>query len=192
MTTSLVDAIALNRDSKASAPEFRLPLVPSIDETHCTAWSRQLGKVAGSWEVRKATPDLWHQIPAAPGIYMFVWRIPVGFKVEGKGEQFFRHLLYCGQAGAKESKGTLRDRYKNEYSKHLKGDPATLFDEAPLRGRAQWLGRWLLLHPLEYWWTEVADASKVADLEKELIRILAPPLNTQHKILRAATRKPAF
>jgi hypothetical protein len=123
---------------------------------------------------------------------MFVWRIPVGFDVDGKEEQFFRYLLYCGQAGAGGTRGTLRGRYKAEYSKHLTGDPSRLFEDGATRGRAELLGRWLLLHPLEYWWTEISDSTKVADLEKELIRILAPPLNSQHKLLRPAGRKPAF
>lgn len=192
MTTSRADAIALNRDSDIHAPDFRLPLIPPIDEPHCSAWERQLKKLATEWEVRAATPELWNQIPAAAGIYMFVWKIPVGFAVSGKGVHYFRYLLYCGQAGAGDSRNTLRDRYKTEYSKYLQGDPADLFEKTAPTGRKEWLSRWLLLHPLEYWWAEVADKSKVGDLEKELIRILAPPLNTQHKILRAATRRSAF
>ncbi len=192
MTTLLADAIALNRDSGISAPEFRLPLIPSVDEPHCSAWERQLKKLATPWEVRRATPELWNQIPAAAGLYMFVWRIPVSFAVTGKDPHFFRYLLYCGQAGAGASRNTLRDRYKTEYSKYLKGDPADLFETTAPTGRKEWLSRWLLLHPLEFWWSEVEDKTKVADLERELIRILAPPLNTQHKILRAATRRSAF
>lgn len=193
MSTNLSDVIALHRGSSVCAPDIRLPLIPPIDESHCRAWGRHLGKEATPWEVRKATPDLWNQIPAAAGLYMFVWRIPVGFTVDGKeGEQFFRYLLYCGQAGAGGSRGTLRARYKTEYSKHLAGNPSRLFDEGRAPGRAELLGRWLLLHPLEYWWTEVSDSTKVAGLEKELIRILAPPLNSQHKLLRPGSRKPAF
>lgn len=192
MTTPLGDAIALNRDSGVSAPDFRLPLLPSIDEPHCSAWERQLKKLATPWEVRRATPELWNQIPAAPGLYMFVWRIPVEFAVSSKPSHYFRFLLYCGQAGAGTSRNTLRDRYKTEYSKYLRGDPAKLFETAAPAGRKEWISRWLLLHPLEYWWSEVQDKAKVAQLERELIRILAPPLNMQHKILRTATRRSAF
>lgn len=192
MSTSLADAIALNRDSGISAPDIRLPLVPPIDELHCSAWERQLRKLATPWESRRATPDLWHQIPAAAGLYMFVWRIPVGFDMAGKEPHYFRYLLYCGQAGADPSRNTLRGRYKAEYSKYLKGDPAGLFEKTAPKGRTEWLSRWLLLHPLEYWWTEVNDQTKLNDLERELIRILAPPLNTQHNKLRAAIRRVAF
>lgn len=192
MSTPLKDAIALHRDSRTHAPTFNLPLIPPIDEDHCSAWGRQLAKVASKWERRKATPDLWHQIPARPGLYFFVWRIPVEFSMDDHPNHCFRFLLYCGQAGAGDSKNTLRDRYKNEYSVYLKGDPENLFSASSPMRRKELLGRWLLLHPLEYWWAEVDDKSKLADLEKELIRILAPPLNTQHNQLTVAARRPAF
>ena len=192
MTSLLSDVISLNRDSKKHVPEFRFPLVPTLDAAHCSVWERHLGEVASHWEQRKATPELWNQIPETSGLYMFVWKVPVGFDVEGKGMQYFRCLLYCGQAGANESSGTLRKRYKTEYSKYLKGDPSQLFATSTPSGRKEELSRWLLLEPLEYWWAEVSDKSQLAALEKELIRILAPPLNVQHKVLRPAVRRPAF
>lgn len=192
MSTRLTDVIALHRDSNRHAPEFRLPLIPPIDQAHCSAWGRELTKFASDWERRKATPDLWNQIPAKAGLYMFVWRIPVEFSMDDHQPHHFRFLLYCGQAGAGDSRNTLRDRYKNEYSNYLKGDPEELFNASTPSGRKEWLSRWLLLHPLEYWWAVVEDKSKVAGLERELIRILAPPLNTQHKLLRAGARKSAF
>lgn len=192
MTTSLADAIALNKDSGISAPEFRVPLIPAIDRPHCETWEGLLKKFATEWEIRLATPELWNQIPATSGLYMFAWRIPVGFGVSDKGKYHFRQLLYCGQAGAGSSRSTLRDRYKNEYSKYLKGDPATLFERNSPTGRKELLSRWLLLHPMEYWWAEVEDTDRLGVLEKELIRILAPPLNTQHKVLRPGSRRAAF
>lgn len=193
MTTPLTDAIALNRDSKVAVPDFRFPLLPSIDEAHCSAWGRQLTSLGTAWEVRKATPELWNQIPSSAGLYMFVWKIPVGFTVDSLDKpHYFRHLLYCGQAGGGTSRNTLKQRYKAEYAHYLKGDPSALFDADTPTDRKAWLGRWLLLQPLEYWWTEVEDKVHLSGMEKELIRILAPPLNTQHKILRVATRRPAF
>ena len=192
MTRQLSDVISLNRDSKLHVPEFRIPLVPSLDAAHCSVWERHLGEMATRWEQRIATPDLWNQIPDTSGLYMFVWKVPVGFAVEGQGMQYFRYLLYCGQAGAEESNGTLRKRYKSEYSKYLMGDPSQLFESSTPSGRKEELSRWLLLAPLEYWWAEVSDKSQVGPLEKELIRILAPPLNIQHKVLRPAARRPAF
>lgn len=187
-------AVALNRDTDVTPLRFEPPLIPLLDQAHCVAWEAELNKHATAWEVRKATSDLWQQIPAVPGLYMFVWRPPLHFTMEGSQPHSFSWLIYCGLAGAKDSANTLKARYRGEYAKYLRGDPSAIFAKAPVAGRVGSLRRWLLLQPLEYWWAEVNDTDRLVELEKQIIRLLAPPLNTQHRKLRPkeGTRRPAF
>lgn len=188
-------AVALNRESDITPISFQPPLIPLLDVAHCSAWEEELKKHATNWEVRKATPDLWHQIPAVAGLYMFVWRPPLHFQLEGQTKPHsFSWVLYLGLAGGNKSSNTLKARYKGEYAKYLKGDPAELFVKSTAAGRVELMKRWLLLQPLEYWWAEVPDTERLVDLEKQFIKLMAPPLNTQHRKLRPreGTRRAAF
>ena len=193
---ALSAAVALNRETDFTPISFEPPLIPLLDLTHCSAWGEELKKHATKWEVRKATVDLWHQIPDASGLYMFVWRPPLHFQMEGHAKPHaFSWVLYLGLAGAGDSKNTLKVRYKNEYAKYLHGDPARLFAKSSSGGRSELFKRWLLLQPLEYWWAEVRDTDRLFDLEKHLIKLLAPPLNIHHnRKLRARenTRRAAI
>lgn len=188
-------AVALHRDVDITPITFQPPLLPLLDPSHCTAWEQELKKHATKWEMRRATVDLWYQLPDKAGLYMFVWRPAFHFEMEGQaGPHAFSWVLYLGLAGAGTSKNTLRARYKGEYSKYVAGDPAKLFANLTGRGRKDLMERWLLLQPLEYWWAEVRDTTRLAELEKQLIKLLGPPLNTQHRKLRTreSTRGPAF
>src|SRR5690242_9808179 len=100
---------------------------------HCKMLGDMLRKMGSEWEIRIANPDLHHQLPMCPGLYMFVWNPGFGLAaaVEPKVRSF-PWILYIGQAGAGLSNNTLRDRYRNEYSKLINGDPKDLFRrEAP-------------------------------------------------------------
>ena len=79
MPTPMERAGALNRDNMSATLPFRPPLLPLLDRMHCSAWEMELRTSAGAWEVKQATPDLWHTLPLSMGIYMFVCRPPIGF-----------------------------------------------------------------------------------------------------------------
>lgn len=189
-------AVALNRESDFTPITFQPPLIPLLDLARCRAWEEELKKRATKWEVRQATVDLWRQIPDVPGLYMFVWKPPLHFQMEGFAKPHaFSWVLYLGLAGAGSSKNTLKYRYKKEYSNYLNGNPTNIFAKATSGGRTELFKRWLLLRPLEYWWAEVSDTDQLIELEKQMIKLLAPPLNTQHNRklrTREDTRRAAF
>ena len=91
------------------------------------------------------------------------------------------HVLYVGQAGGK-TEGTIRARYEGEYAKYVDGDPEELWVK-PLNklNRKQLLSRFLTLDPLEFWYCTTTDKRMINKLERDLIHIFNPPLNTQLK-----------
>jgi hypothetical protein len=149
------------------------------------------------WERRMATANLWQQLPNSPGLYMFLWLPGLEFLVaDGTGPVPWRFpcVLYVGEAGAGQSKNTLRGRYKGEYSKLVDGDPEQLWTSRPRerRSRAELLKHYLTLFPLEYWFLEIDDPSQVAPLERRLLQLLNPPLVQQNRAQLVGKPEPAF
>ena len=193
MPTPMERAVALNRDNTSATLPFRPPLLPLLDRLHCSSWETELRTSASAWEVKQATPDLWHMLPLSMGIYMFVWRPPIGFhKAASNSSEEFGWVLYIGKTGGGASKNNFKLRYRYEYSKYLKGDPAEIFNKQAVSRREDMFRRYLLLQPLEFWWAEVHDAEHISKLEKELIRTFAPPLNVQHATLTRSQTRSAF
>jgi hypothetical protein len=152
--------------------------------------SEVLQDVGSAWEIRTAQPDLYHHLPMGPGLYMFVWHPALRFAgAHTTNARSFPWVLYIGQAGGGSSNNTLRDRYKNEYSKLLNGDPGELFARDAPANRNERMQRYLRLRPLEYWWTEISKKSMIVPLEKKLVNLLQPPLNSQHNRGRLPVRK---
>lgn len=183
-------AIQLHNDDTWATLNFSPCLVRLLDDEHCRMISDILRDVGSAWEVRTAQPDLYQQLPMGPGLYMFVWH--PALQLMGAYEataRSFPWILYIGQAGGGSSNNTLRDRYKNEYSKLLNGDPGKLFASNAPVNRSDRMKRYLRLRPLEYWWTEIADQQKIPLLEKRLVNLLQPPLNSQHRAGRLPVRK---
>lgn len=186
----LRQAITLNREDTAATLNFTPCLVKLLDDIHCQMLSKMLREVGSDWEIRIAQPDLYHQLPMRPGLYMFVWS-PV-FKLAAAVEpkvRSFPWILYVGQAGAGSSKNTLRDRYKNEYAKLVNGDPTDLFLRRAPANRDERMSRYLRLRPLEYWWKEISDQGAISKLERALVSLLHPPLNSQHNRSRIPVRR---
>jgi hypothetical protein len=148
-----------------------------------------LSDVGSEWEIRVAQPDLYNQLPMESGLYMFVWKPELKFTAAAKPKvRSFPWILYIGQAGADSSSNTLRSRYK-EYAKLMNGDPEDLFSRNAPANRDERMSRYLRLRPLEYWWKEISDQSKILKLERALVTLLHPPLNSQHNRGRIAVRK---
>lgn len=148
------------------------------------------------WEVYDTRTNFDQQIPDDPGLYMFVWRPGPRHQVASPtgslGEGTFPYILYIGQAGGTQRKGvvhssnTLRNRFK-DYRKHLNGDAENLWTKEEPRERAARLSHFLPLGPLEFWCSVVQERSRIASLEKRLIRLYNPPLNDQHRPRLRAT-----
>lgn len=186
----LRQAIALYRDDISATLNFTPCLVKLLDDEHCRMLSKMLFEVGSGWEIRVAQPDLYHQLPMRPGLYMFVWN--PAFELTAAIEprvRSFPWILYIGQAGAGSSNNTLRNRYKNEYAKHINGDPRDLFARDAPANRAERISRYLRLRPLEYWWKEISDQDAISRLERALVTLLQPPLNSQHNHGRIPVRR---
>jgi hypothetical protein len=100
-----------------------------LDAAFCMNVSQELAKGGRAWEVRRATPDLWTQIPDKPGLYMFVLTPNLRLKVAyPETETNLPRALYVGKAGSASGSGTLRARYRTEYKNYVSCDPDRLWD----------------------------------------------------------------
>jgi hypothetical protein len=191
----LRQCLELHRGSPSPTLRFEPPFDRLMDSQLCAALVSALASYGTPWTQKLATPELWQQIPAAHGLYMFVWRPPLRVSTaEALPDTHvtFPWVLYIGRAGNESGGGTLRDRYKREYMHYVAGDPEALWDAEMPQGREALLRRYLRLQPLEYWWSEVVERSRIVPLEKRLIELLNPPLNVQHRRLVVKSVTPAF
>ncbi|WP_172273707.1 hypothetical protein [Caulobacter sp. RHG1] len=183
--------MARHRDQDSIALNIQFPINWQLDADLCGVIQGDLDRI-GPWESYKATPTLTNHIPAVSGLYMFVFRSHFKLSLAAETAHTPLWVMYVGRAGDGSSKQTLRDRYRNDYAKHVGGDPEQLWDDAPKLNRAAALKKYLSLWPLEYWFLPVEDRTAIPDLEKRLIRLFAPPLNKIGR-LRVRTREmPAF
>ena len=174
--------------------ELILALSELTDFSFCEATASELQKDDRRWEVRRATPELWEQLPLSRGLYMFVFVPPLELRIAQRPQsrESFRYTLYVGKAGAGDSDGTFRSRYKSDYCQHVAQNPERLW-EPHSRSRADLLAKYLNLYPLEYWFLEVAERDTISRLETSLIKLLNPPLNIQGTIkMRPGKPGPAF
>jgi hypothetical protein len=89
-----------------------------------------------------------------------------------------RSVLYVGQAGADNTTGTLRKRYRDEYASIVGADPESLW-RADMANRPSRLARVLNLRHLEYWHIVNNSRDHLRSYETQLIRLFNPPGNTQ-------------
>ena len=160
---------------------------------HCALLARQLDGLGVLWEVRKATRKLQSRLPAKPGIYMFVCH-PL-FRAQcadGTAERFPR-VLYVGHAGGERgSRNTLRQRYA-EYARYLPDAGWAKQDEGQSRERL--LRAWFKHEDLQFWFSPVADAGLLEDIETQLVELFEPPGNVRpgrKPRLRVRQTAPAF
>lgn len=189
---SLADALIEHRDDPTPFLDLRLPLLKLLDMPYCGALTKKLEDVAGEWETMKATQRAADRLPAQPGLYMFVWRPPLLFRAPRKPDSF-AYILYVGKAGAEQSDATIKSRYR-EYARYLEGDPELLWEEPLVRDRRNLFSRYLMLEPLELWYSVIPDRQEVSRLERQLVHMLNPPLNDQLTPRRGRfkTTEPAF
>jgi hypothetical protein len=135
---------------------------------------------------------------------MFVWRPKLDFQLASlhahglhespsaasAGGGSFSFVLYVGKAGD-GSKGTLKSRYKDEYSSMIGASPDIFWSTDEPSNRKERLRYFLSLEPLEYWFQEF-PSNRVGDLETRLIKALNPPANMQGRRRKLKAPEPAF
>ena len=183
------------RDEPASVLPFTPCIEKLIDAEHCKQIGSLLHQNGARWERHKATNSLYNTLPAVRGVYMFVWRPCLTLKLDPNGEiQLVTFVLYVGKAGVDGGvSDTIKSRYQSEYSKYIAKDASALWDQSIAETREDRLEKYLTLRPLEYWFLPVERVKDIPQMEKQLIKMLRPPLNTQHGIrLRPGKSEPAF
>jgi hypothetical protein len=181
MDAMLQTALALHAEDPPPLLSIDLPMSPLMDSVRCQELTKLLAEVADAWETKWAMPNLWQQLPKSPGLYMFVWAPELDFAMAKHNvpSTRFRWALYVGKAGDVHGQGTLQARYHADYAKHTQRDPEALWTNSEPANRTERLQHYLRLRPLEYWWAVVEDRKRIQTLERQLIRMLNPPVNRQ-------------
>ncbi len=187
------ETISRHADENPTPISFNPSVRYLQDDEYCRTLHEDLQRLGGHWERRKATTDLGEMLPASPGLYMFIWvRHRLLGNVSNNSDFFFNWCLYVGQAGA-DSNNTLRSRYKQEYRKYLEAkDPEIFWSTDKSTSRKNRLQKVLSLEPIEYWYVQIDDQTKINNLESRLIKLLNPPGNHQGLALRPQASRPAF
>ena len=187
-------AISRFRDMPTSGLFFAPALEKFLDHSFVADIQAEFQRNDFKWERLNATPSLASQLPRLRGIYMFVWTPGPVFEFDAAAHNYYpAWVLYIGKAGVEGgASDTFQDRYRQAYQRYVGGDPSMLWkDEMPGVGREDRLKRYLTLRPLQYWYLEVSDVSYIPILEKRLVQLFRPPLNTHHGGIRARLGKPS-
>jgi hypothetical protein len=175
--------IANYRDTPILGLSFTPAIERLLDKHTCQAIQSEFELSGHAWECKRATDSLAPELPRLRGIYMFVWSPgPVFRFANERPNHHATWVLYVGKAGVKDgTRDTFQDRYRSEYQKYLGQDPTPLWERNNEQlTRARRLQRFLSLRPIEYWYLPVNQINYIVTLEKRLVQIFKPPLNTQH------------
>ena len=176
MESIVRQTLARHREDPPLGIELMLPVHHHMDQDFCAAVSKDLREYCAAWEKRLAIPDLWKQLPAESGVYVFVFASPL--YLQTTSEMFSpAWVLYVGRAGDANSRRTIRDRYKGEYGKYIGKDPDILWTSVPCSSREDRLSLYLTIYPLFYWYATVEDRERIPFIEDRLIKLLAPMIN---------------
>ncbi len=186
---NLKSALALHRNEPCTVLSFDLRVDHLIDSSHCSEVEKKIDELGGIWETRKATRSLWQQLPNVYGLYMFVWCPKLRMPTTDKHIDF-KWILYVGEAGADSSSNTIKERYRAEYSRYVGGNAELLWQVEQPKNRSERLERFLILEPMEFWFLELTDTTRIKWMEKRLQRLLSPPLNRSFGPRITRTRQP--
>jgi hypothetical protein len=187
-------AVARFRDESTPALAFTPALERFLDASFLESIQEEFRANHFKWERRHATPSLASQLPRQRGIYMFVWAPDLSFEFDtATNHHHIVWVLYIGKAGIEGGAcDTFQDRYRQAYQRYIGGDPAILWSkENPEAPREKRLERYLTLRPLQFWYLPISDVNYIPVLERRLLQLFRPPLNTQHSGLRARLGKPS-
>jgi hypothetical protein len=168
--------LARHREDPPPGLSCLVPIHHQMDQDFCGAISSDLKKYSTAWESRRATPDLWKQLPAETGIYMFVFVSPLSLLTTAE-HYSPSWVLYVGRAGSATSQRTIKDRYKGEYCKYVGADPEILWADKGSSSRDERLAKYLAIYPLSFWYTTIAEREKIPHIEDCLIKLLCPIIN---------------
>lgn len=180
MQTLVHHILAKHRESPPAGLSMVLPFHHHMDTDFCNAISADIQNLSTAWEKRRATRDLWKQLPAQSGIYMFVFTSPLHL-ITGTASYSPSWILYVGRAGNATSRRTIRDRYRHEYAKYIEQDPEILWTAPTPRSREERLSLYLTIYPLEFWFLTIERRENIPVIEDRLIKLLAPPINIQQQ-----------
>ncbi len=180
MDAALKSALTSHLSDDIIPLKITIPLTRQINKEFCKQITKELSDALGKWEFKRATKTLGNHLPDLPGIYMFCFSS--SFKLEFDSRECFNPIsvLYVGKAGGNSNNGTLKSRYNSEYKNYVGESPNNLWRKgADKTNRKDLLERALCIHPLELWFATASRVSALDKLEKDLIHLLNPPLNTQ-------------
>jgi hypothetical protein len=170
------ETLARHREDPPPGMNLMLPIHHQMDQDFCGAVSNDLMRYCTAWEKRLATSDLWRQLPAQCGVYMFVFASTLVFRSESNSFSP-TWVIYVGRAGSATSNRTVRDRYYGEYCKYIGKNPEVLWHKTAPSTREERMARFLTIYPLQYWYTTIEDHEKIPSIEDRLIKLLSPVLN---------------
>ena len=176
------DVLARHREDPSVALPFEFAIYWQLDQEVGATLAKDLEDHGAKWEIRRAIPSLWTSIPACSGLYMFVYKTPLKFHCAHDDQIHPRWVLYVGRAGSAEKKGSLKQRYKDEYQQYVGGHPEALWNADRPTNRVERLRKYLTIYPLEYWFCCVDNHAAIPLLEERLIRLLSPPLNDKSRL----------
>ncbi len=183
------------RDEPVAHLHFQPSIDLLVDGKFCKSIDETIHAAGVKWERKVAVDSLGSSLPDECGLYMFVWRPELIFRFSAApAAERLSWALYVGKAGTQDgTRDTLRQRYLSEYSKYVGKDASCLWDTKPIEKREHKLARYLTLRPLEYWFLTMLEVRDIEVLERRLIRMLNPPLNSQHGVkIRPGKPEPAF
>ena len=191
------EVIRRYKDQSASGLSFVPDLARMLNYNDCKDLSSDLQSGGHTWERHKAVENLANRLPSERGLYMFVWTPPLEFLFANESPSpKLTWVLYVGKAGVENgTRDTFKDRYQSDYKGKVGTDPKKLWDKIDeCRLRDQRLAKYLTLRPLEYWYLPIRDLGYLTKLETRLLKLLNPPLNTQHVVrkLHPVKTSPAF
>lgn len=176
----LEEALSYYQYDESQALQFNFIPNRLVNKKYCEKLSEKLiSNCNGKWEKTVATPGLGDSLPDKPGIYMFVWRLFFPF-VFDEYTSNINLILYIGKAGTTDGNGSLKSRYKNEYSKFVKTNAEKIWENCQLKSRKDRLSKFLNLYELEYWFAVMdncANLNDICDIEDRLIKLFNPPAN---------------
>ena len=188
------DALLRNRLKTAQLIRGDIPAHVVIDQRESKFLTAELGPPSVIWHALRVVDDgssLSTLLPDVSGLYMFVLSPQLLFQV-GHANWSPNWVLYVGRAGRIDGAGTIRKRFKTEYRKYFEGNLDGLWGPFPT-SRQEKMSIALSLRPLEVWYAEILDLSKIEDLETRLIQFFNPPLNKQSGlIIRKESERDAF
>jgi hypothetical protein len=164
--------LARHRGEPSRSLIFGFPIYFQMDQDVCTTVAKELSEHGTRWEMRRATPNLYRNIPAECGVYMFVFQSSLNLELENQVDFRPAWALYVGRAGSASSVQTLKERYRNAYGRYLGRNPEVLWNSNKPRSRNDLLAKYLTIYPLQYWYLIIRDRTKIEHSEERLIKLL--------------------